>query len=260
MSWSGASPWRATAAFAAVVFIASTARAQVNVEPLRRQVKAQGFSGSVQGSIEGSTGNTEGITAGAGMLFGVGGGPHLLFLNATGNYSRINGSLLVDKSFAHLRYNYEILNWLWAEVFTQIENDNFRRIQDRELVGTGPRFGLLQGKQVSIYYGTAYMLERTRLNAEIAGSSRSTIAHRWSNYVALGYQAGQRVQLTNTTYYQPRFDDFSDYHLLSVTGLDFKVTPVLHTQISSSVRYESRVPLGVRTTDVDVKNSIVLKF
>lgn len=250
----------AAAMLAAAVSAGSTARAQVNVEPLRRQVKKQGFSGSVQSSIDGSTGNTEGITAGGGLLVGVGGGPHLVFLNATGDYSRINGTVLVDKSFAHLRYNYELLDWLWAEVFTQIENDRFRRIQDRELLGTGPRFGLLQGEEVSVYYGTAYMLERTRLNAEIAGSSRSTIAHRWSNYVALTYQVGNRVQLTNSTYYQPRFDDFSDYHLLSVTGLDFKVTQVLHTQVSSSVRYESRVPQGVKTTDVDVKNSIALKF
>ena len=244
----------------AVVLSASMARAQVNVEPLRREVKAQGFSGSVKGSISGTTGNTEGITAGGGLLLGAGGGRHLVFLAGTGNYSRINGTLLVDKSFAHLRYNYQLTDWLWAEAFTQIENDNFRRIQDRELVGTGPRFGLLQDKVVSIFYGTAYMLERTRLNAEIAGTSRSTIAHRFSNYIALAYQAGERVQLTNTTYYQPRFDEFSDYHLLSVTGLDFKVTTLLHTQIASIVRYESRVPQGVKTTNVEVDNSIVLKF
>ncbi len=260
MRSSGARLSCVASALAAALLFGSTAAAQVNVEPLRREVKKQGFSGTVQGSIDGSTGNTEGITAGGGTLFGVGGGPHLVFLNATGDYSRFNRTLLVDKAFAHLRYNYELTDWLWAEVFTQIEHDNFRRIQDRELVGTGPRFGLLQGAEVSIYYGTAYMLERTRLNADIAGSSRSTIAHRWSNYVALSYQVGESVQLTNTTYYQPRFDDFGDYHLLSVTALDFKVTKLLHTGIQANVRYESRVPRGVRTTDVEVKNVIALKF
>ncbi len=248
------------AALACVSLVCSAAAAQVNVEPLRREVKVQGFSGSIKGLIDGSTGNTEGITAGGGLLVGVGGGRHLVFLDATGNYSRINGTLLVDKSFAHLRYNYEIYDFLWAEVFTQIENDRFRRIQDRELLGVGPRFGLLQTKKGGIYYGTAYMLERTRLNADIAGSSRSTIAHRWSNYIALSYQAGRRIQVTNTTYYQPRFDNFRDYHLLSVTGLDFKVTKLLHTGISSTVRYESRVPQGVKTTNVEVENTLALKF
>lgn len=253
-------PLPAIAPCAALLLCAVAARAQVNVEPLRQKVRAQGVSGDIRGSISGTTGNTEGITAGGGLLVGVGGGPHLVFLNATGDYSRVNGTLLVDKAFAHLRYNYQLTDWLWAEAFTQIEEDHFRRIQDRELLGTGPRFGVLQSAPLSLFYGTAYMLERTRLNADIAGENRSTIAHRWSNYLALAYQPDERVQLTNTTYYQPRFDDFSDYHLLSVTGLDFKVTDLLHTRIDSTVRYESRVPQGVKTTDVAVKNSIVVKF
>lgn len=243
-----------------LLFAGSTARAQVNVEPLRREVKKQGFGGSVQGSIDGSTGNTEGITAGGAALLGVRSGRHLVFLDATGNYSRVDRTLFVDKDFAHLRYNYELTDWLWAEAFTQIEHDAFRSIQDRELLGAGPRFGLFQGAKVSIYYGTAYMLERTRLNADIAGSSRSTLDHRWSNYVAFSYQVGSRVLFTNTTYYQPRFDAFGDYHVLSATALDFKVTKLLHTAIESSVRYESRVPQGVHTTDVEVKNAIALNF
>lgn len=245
---------------AACLAISSVARAQVNVEPLRKEVTARGFSAHVGATLSGSAGNTDGVTAGSNLLLGVAGGPHLAYLSASGDYSRVNQTTLVAKSFAHLRYNYQLAHPLWAEVFTQIETDRFRRIKDRELLGTGPRFGIVQSDQVGLFYGTAAMLEHTVLNADIAGSDTRQTVVRWSNYVALGYEPDDRVQLTETTYVQPRFDRFRDYHLLSVLSLGFKVANHLGTSILGSVRYESIVPDGVRRADMEIKDSVELRF
>lgn len=249
-------------AFAAA-FLIQTARAlaQVNVEPLRRDLKKPGFSGRVAASFDGLTGNTQGVTAGGALLIGVHAGRHFAYLNATGDYSRINSQTQVSKSFAHLREDFQLKAWLWMEYFAQIESDRFRRIQLRELVGTGPRFRLFETSELSAFYGTAYLLEHTRLSDNPgAPATLSQTVERWSHYLALSYQVGKRVLMTNTTYYEPRITDFGDFHLLSVTALEFKITTLLTSGVSVSVHYESRVPSDVKPTDVEVKNAIALKF
>jgi Protein of unknown function, DUF481 len=249
-------------AFATACFgVAGSALAQVNVEPLRRDLKTHGFSGHITGSFDGLTGNTEGVTAGGALLVGVHAGRHFAYLDATADYSRINHQTQVAKSFAHLREDVQLADWLWSEYFAQLETDHFRRIQLRELVGTGPRFRLFETEELSAFYGTAYMLEHTHLSYDPnAPAVLSETAERWSNYLALAYQVGKRVLMTNTTYYEPRISDFDDFHLLSVTALEFKITPILSSGVSLSVHYESRVPSDVKPTDVEVKNALDLKF
>lgn len=245
---------------AACLCFATLARAQVNVEPVRREVARRGFSARLSATLTGSAGNTEGVTAGGATVLGVAGGPHLAYLSASADYSRVNQQTLVDKAFAHLRYNYRLAHPVWAEAFTQIETDRFRRIQDRELLGAGPRFGLVQGDEGSLFYGTAVMLERTILNADIVGSRTRQNVVRWSNYVAVDYAPDDRIDLSNTTYLQPRFDRPGDYHLLSVTALSFKIARHLGTSILGTVRYESIVPAGVKRADAEIKDAIDLRF
>ncbi len=248
------------AAGAACLALSPLAHAQVNVEPLRKEVAERGFSAKLSGTLSGSAGNTPGVTAGSSALVGVAGGPHLAYFAASGDYSRVNQTTLVAKSFAHLRYNYQLSHPLWAEAFTQIETDRFRRIRDRELLGAGPRFGVVQSDQVGLFYGTAAMLERTILNADIVGSDTRQTVVRWSNYVAFRYDPDDRVQLTNTTYIQPRFDRFRDYHVLSQLALGFTIARHLGSSILATLRYESVVPDGVKRADLEIKDSLDLRF
>ena len=144
--------------------VAPVAVAQVNVETLRTSEPKQGLGGLLEGNFTGRTGNTEGMTLGAAGRVDWLMRRHLWFLYATAEYSRINHETNVSKSLAHLRYNYRLWPRLWAEVFTQIEHDRFRRLTDRELIGTGPRVLAIDHAPLQVLFGTAYMLEREKLN------------------------------------------------------------------------------------------------
>jgi len=61
-------------------------------------------------------------------------------------------------------------------------------------------------------------------------------------------------------YYQPRFDDFTDAHVLDVSSVEFKVTPLLTSRLDATTRYESAVPVGVKRADMEFKSSLELKF
>src|SRR5271154_3016466 len=98
---------------------APDAHAQVNTENLRKRIKALGYSLIVEGSLTGDTGNTQGIAVGAGLGGGWAADPHLIFAYARADYTKYNGTTSVDKTFAHLRYNYEFAPYLWGEIFAQ---------------------------------------------------------------------------------------------------------------------------------------------
>src|SRR5690606_40406865 len=68
------------------------------------------------------------------------------------------------------------------------------------------------------------------------------------------------VELSETVYFQPRFDRFSDYFLLSIFGAKFSVTSTLSTGIDLIFRRENVVPAGVKQDDVQLMNSISLTF
>src|SRR5262245_49670025 len=181
--------------------LAPRARAQVNTEPLRKRVNLVGYSFILEGTIIGSTGNTQGIQAGGGTGAGWASKPHLVFGYVRGDYSRFNHTTNVSKAFAHVRYNYEFLEWLWGELFGQMQTDAFQRMKLRQLAGIGPRVRALHADTFDVFVGTAYMLERNVISLDPTTSDRrQTLLARWSNYLTAHWDVDPRVVLTTTFY------------------------------------------------------------
>ncbi len=238
-----------------------SASAQVNVEPMRAKLKDNGLGGSVDARFAGRTGNSEGLTAGGDALLGGRSEPHFAFISANGDYSRLDGSVQLARYFAHARYNYTLASRWWWELFGQIEHDRFRRLTFRKLVGSGPRFGVLTDKSLSVYLGTAYMLEAETLDVQTgSGDDDSTLAHRSSNYLALLAQPDDRVTLVSTTYFQPRFDEPSDYRFFSVSAAQFAITKLLTASVTFTLRFDSEPPTGVKRTDAEINNALGVRF
>lgn len=148
-----------------------------------------------------------------------------------------------------------------VEVFAQVEHDRFRRLTFRKLLGTGPRFALMQGEPLAAYLGTAYMLESETLDVQAgSGDDSAPLAHRSSSYLSLLAQPDDRVTLVSTTYFQPRFDEPSDYRVLSVTAAKFAISKLLTAGLTFTLRYDSEPPTGVQRTDAELNNTLGLVF
>jgi hypothetical protein len=248
----------ASLAAGSLLFWSSAARSQVNVEPLRQQLKEDGWGGRVQASVATYAGNTEGVILGSAGFVGARGERNIAYAVLNGDYARLNGAVSVAKWFAHGRYNYELSDALWWEVYGQIESDRFRRVALRELAGTGPRVALLQSPRVDLFYGISYMYEHADFSTAEADADGTT--HRVSNYIAVTVKAQERIVLTNVTYAQPRLSRFKDVDLLSVSSADFTVTKRLHSRLDAVVRYSSVLPADIERFDVELKNSLEFLF
>ncbi len=248
----------ALAIFASTCYLAP-ARAQVNTEPFRKRVKSTGYSFFLQGTFDGHTGNTEGVTADGLVGAGVADRRHLAFAFASIDYSKINEVVGIDKSFAHVRYDYELTRAASWEFFVQAQSDHFQLIKIRDLVGTGPRFTLYDDGRFGLFLGVGAMWERDVYDLAPGGpDARLQTAARMNAYLAAHATLSNGIDAVTTTYVQPRATDPSDIRILSESGFIFKISTWLSTAISFVGHYDSNPPPGVLPTDTELKNAVTL--
>ena len=235
------------------------AHAQVNVEPLRNQLKQSGFGARLAASASSYAGNTQGIIFGSAALMGMRADRHAGFISLSGDYARLNHVVSVAKWFGHARHNYRLGDAVWWEEFGQLESDRFRRVVFRRLLGTGPRLQVFDSANFELFYGVAYMYEHSNLDSRENAAGEGA-AHRCSNYAAVTIRAHPKVTITSVSYVQPRFDAPRDVKVLSVTQADFAITGTIRSRIDVTVRYDSVGPADLSRSDLELKNALELVF
>jgi hypothetical protein len=243
---------------ASIGLLSPAARAQVNTEVLRKRIKDKGASFTLEGTFDGRTGNTYGLSADGLIGGGFAVGPNRAFAFASADYTRLNGALSVDKSFAHVRYDYELRPDTWWEAFVQAQSDYFQLLKIRNLVGSGPRFAAYQDKQLGLFVGFAYMLERDVYDPPGAPEQTTNVYSRVSTYLSAAATLSDGIQAVTTTYFQPRVELLSDIRVESESGFVFKLTKVLATSITLTAHYDSNPLPGVLRTDTELKNTLTL--
>jgi hypothetical protein len=243
---------------ATLVMAPATARSQVNVEPLRNQLKDRGFGARLAASAASYAGNTRGVALGGAAFAGFRSSAHLGYVATSGSYTALGGTVSIANWFAHVRHEYELHERVSWEEFAQLESDRFRRITWRELIGTGPRFRIVDSESVQLFAGTAYMYEYIVLSGDARRESGGV--HRSSNYLAITLRAHPKISVSSVTYFQPRFDAPSDFLVLSTHDADFEITGRLHSKLSAKFRYDSLPPPGVERADLALSSGLELHF
>lgn len=229
--------------------------AQVNTERLRADVR--GTSASVEGSVAIKTGNSDLVDTAAALRIDHRDSLNYVFLAGRLSYGTNNNTTYSNSSFAHLRYNRTLTEGLTAEAFGQLERDGFTLLQLRALVGAGLRARWASGEAFSIVQGSAIMYERERLDASKVTVHPARVSHaRWSNYVSFSIAITPTATLSATTYVQPAMEDFGDIRIINDSVLDVKLGDRFSLTTALTVRYDSRPPDGIESTDVAIRNGL----
>lgn len=238
------------------------ARAQVNAEAIRSQLARDTQLATLDASLVTRVGNTNGSVVGGGILGAIVKRRHLAFGRAQADYGTADGETTVSRAFVHARYNYILLTELAMEGYGQLQSDQFRRLALREVIGVGPRWEIVHKNDIEVFAATSYMLESELLlrSDDPPDPRREDLYHRSSNYVGINYVIDEKSQLTTVTYLQPRFDQPKDYRLLNETALILGITKLLAVKVSVTFRYDSEPPIGVKSSDLEVKNSLQVRF
>ena len=243
-----------------MVASAAPARAQVNAETLRDALRKNPDFLWLDGSVASRAGNSRGASISASAFGGITRAPHLFFGKASSEYGTANDELIVARSFLHLRYNYQTTPFLYLELLAQVQHDEFRRLTVRDLYGTGLRFNWIREKDFELFSGTTIVLEQQVISPTDPYPGRSDLWARSSNYAGVNVAFWDIGSFTSVTYLQPRVDRPKDYRVLHETILSIAITKRLRAMLSANLTYEHEPVPGILPADLEIKNSLGVKF
>ena len=168
---------------------------------------------------------------------------------------KTDGENLQNSFFQHLRFNREMSSVLRAEIFGQVQYNKIIRLKLRILTVAGFRFLLLDREWIKMNIGALYMFE----HEEIVDGEKNRF-HRMSDYLSFSLKLLSNLSLGNTTYYQPRLDNFGDWRISSESNLLFKISSKFSLNIQFNIMHDSRPPAGVVKTIYSLKNGLRLEF
>ena len=264
LSAGGASVRFGLAASCALAFAFATrpAAAQiVNVQPLVAQDRKAGLKVTFEGSIDARSGNTRLLLLAGSSLVHYLSGPNLFFVLLRGELGKTAGNEFARKHFEHVRYRRVVAGPVDFEFYAQYQEDVFRRLAVRALVGAGPRLRAVDWTWFQVAFGCTPFVEYEQLASGVEpDASEHGYDVRLSTYSVIAVQPSERLKVSQTIYVQPRVDRFRDARVLhEVEGLAV-VNKHLAFKGTISSMYDSRPPFGVAPLDTTVKSTVQITF
>ena len=244
----------------------------VNAEKLITDPTEEGWSGSLSTNFALSSGNVDRLTLGfsGGIQYwtlypeGVGyrGKPvpagarrfyrdrWVLITNAA--FARVALRDVVNNGFAHTRYTRMWLPRLGSDVFAQAQHDEFKRLTLRTLGGLGFRVDPINRRVVQVWAGSGYMTELEHNRVDMGDPHPAKVVnHRWTSYAVIQLRPWDSVVGRNTTYIQPRFDDFGDFRVLEALQVETR-SGLVALGVELELQYDSRPPVFSGVVPLDV--------
>lgn len=227
----------------ALLFIGTVAYTQiVNIESRRIYTDTTGWAGSFGGGFN--------LSENVDRVFSANGFAHVQYKTkkdlylVLGDYSFLKGedTKYSDNMLLHLRYNRELNDFLRWEVFTQLQNNKVSKIDLRWLAGSGPRFKLVGSALLHLYVGVLVMYEYEK---ELVDPPVYESRVRNSSYIALTLKPTSTLEIISTTFYQPAFDQWSDFRIFNQESVVLGVTKKLSATINWTYLYDSEPVKGI---------------
>lgn len=236
-------------AIAVLIFI-STTFAQVNIEKYNNLNTSVKSIKKVTFNFSAKTGNTDIQELGIDARLNYKGENYYSIIVGQGSYGWKNGTQYSNNALLHFRYLHELHKFYYPEFFSQINYDKSRLLQLRTLVGAGLRFSIISDSISNLNYGASYMFEYEKLDLpKYSEHLNKTNDHRWNNYLSYSNIISSNSRVSFAVYYQPRFDKFNDFRILSENYIGVEISETLVLSLSFNLRYDSLPPDKIKNLD-----------
>ena len=241
------------------------AKAQVNIETLRRLDSKPGWYNDITLSLTYQSGNTDLLRFKSSLRSDYWFNKYHTFGIATLQHGEQGGKLYTDKGFVHLRGARSIVERLSIEMFLQKQFNESILLRDRNLAGGGVRISVLKQRTdtknmgLNLYLGIGGMWENETINDKQHGEIETNII-RSTNYISAAWRIDKRFSVVITGYFQPYTQRLSDFRVLSESRFDFHVTKTVSINTRLNIRYDSEPPTDVEAHDLEIVNGLSYKF
>lgn len=166
----------------------------------------------------------------------------MLLLLFNNDKSIADKTVMNNASLAHIRCSHKLNPKIKVEAFYQIQTNELLALRQRQLLGSGFRFKLLDKPNFKMYLGTLYMyeLESTTLQHELKSY------HRNSNYFVIsGKLDHSKIEFSNVVYYQPLFANFNDFRFTEQFALSIPLSKHIFLTTNLTTYLDTTPPEGV---------------
>lgn len=221
--------------FALLCFLSAALSAQiVNIEALRVKNDSSRWSGLENFSFSLVKNTSQLVTINNQLALQYLKGKHTALFLSDVNFSFTDNSDFERGGFGHLRYGYTLHERLTLEAFGQYQVNIPLRIEERILVGVGPRFGFVNKEKHQFFLGTLVMYEHDQeLDSTLHNDARG------SAYLAYTFKNEGAFAFSIITYYQPRLNYFEDYRLSMQSSLKFKIWKNFMFSVDGGLAYDA---------------------
>jgi len=172
---------------------------------------------------------------------------HTMFIGSL-SYAEEDEKTFQNESYVHLRWT--SMWWrnrtIGTELFSQLQKDEFKLLRVRKLLGGGLRFTFFKD---ILALGVGGMSDYE----EIEGNKGGNLDPRANSYLRLGKE-WKTVKGQIIAYYQPLFNNTSDYRILTTGSLEFKLDKVFSLVNELNYAYDTKPPEDV------IKDDLMLRF
>ena len=229
---------------------------QVNIESIRNNDKEKPFWGEIKGGLELQRGNVDITSFDINFLIHFKKKKHHVFLQEKSAQGQQSDKKFKNNSFVHFRWTWMKWNIIGTELFTQLQQDEFKSLKIRQLNGGGLRAELIKKKDISLSLGSGAMLD----HEEILDKQTSTLWRSTSYLTFLkSFDEKKKNLILLTLYYQPLLSKYKDYRI----NLEVNVRTILITSLSLFIEnsinfmYDTQPPEGILTNDLIIKSNLV---
>ncbi len=229
----------------------------LNVESLRKVTDTSGFSGSISldFSVKRDVKNYLGFENSTHLQYQM--KRHLILLKNDIQFQSVEGDKFQNSGITHLRYNYKITSRFTWEVFGQAQYNKVAKIDFRGLAGSGPRFKLSDSEKYKFYLGALAMYEYEKLRDDVEPFRELA---RGSMYFTASIYPTDNITFITTTYYQPKFKEFSDYVFSNQSSLLIKLFDNFAFKTSYTFVFDAYPAEGIPNSQYNLTSGVVYSF
>lgn len=244
------------------VLIAGSVSGQVNTEKYRKYLSDDvGFIFNLTTTFTVKSGNTE-YTAyrGTGRL-DYNGKTFDSFIIGNFEFKNTTDEKIENQGFVHWRGITHIAKRTTWEVFLQRQYDEFIDLNSRNLAGTGIKYRVIQfmskadsAKTLDVNISTGLMYE----TEEYAVDNENIFTNLWrsTSFISVDWLIKEKLNLTGVFYFQPAFNNISNYRIASDVTFEVAIAKSLHFVTEISLRYNNIPITDVKKHDLSIQNGL----
>lgn len=243
----------------ALTLCSAATNAITNIERERLGDHAQGTRGHVSVTLDGREANSDKIALGSELKLHHHTLQHEWLMLASRDYAEVDDEVNTDKTFAHLRFvKKQSSKWAY-ETFAQHEDDEFRSLSSRALLGAGIRHTIPSKNEHELNrFGVGFFLEDEDYLHEGDKNDEQTV--RLNLYWAYKNRLNDHASYSSTFYFQPSVEDMNDQKGLWQNAITASVTETISLSVKWDVVHDTRTPDEVVATETTYKTVLIYNF